>query len=102
LKQDKETKEYLDENKAIYQFVQSEGWGFVKGKLIKQIDDLQSIMNLEGAKTPEEMVMDIKVRRIVIEELLRWLGSVEGQAKQFEGNEGSLDERDRPSHIIRS
>lgn len=97
--QKEEQKKYLNENKAVYRFVKSRGWVIAKNKLMEKIDDLQSIMNVDG-KTPEEVVMDIKVRKLVCNELLDWVRSLEGQAQQFENNETLLP-REQKDYIIR-
>lgn len=92
MKQTIEEKKYLKENKALYKFIKSEGWKICKDKLVEQINDLQSIMNVDG-KTADEVFIDIKVRKIVVEELVRWVDSVEGQANQFENNMDSPGEK---------
>jgi hypothetical protein len=96
----KEQKKFLLDNKSVYRFVKSRGWVIVKNRLLEQINDMQSIMNVEGNQTPEQIVIDLKVRRAVCEELIRWVKSIEGQAEQFENNETSLPQEQK-SYIMR-
>lgn len=98
MKIDKEQKKYLEENRAVYQFVKSKGWKICKGKLMERIDDLQSIMNVDG-KTAEEVLLDVKTRKLIVQELLDWVKSIDGQAEQYEGNLDSLDETE-DSYIV--
>ena len=94
-----EEKKYIQENKSVYRFVKSRGWKICKDKLMKQIEDLQSVMNVDG-KSAEEVFIDIKVRKLVVEELVGWLNSIENQATQFEGNIISPDETDESPYDI--
>ena len=79
---DESQKKYLTENKHLYKFVKSRGWAIAKNKLMERIDDLQSIMNVDGNQTPEQVVLDVKVRRLVSTELLDWAKGLEGQTNQ--------------------
>jgi hypothetical protein len=92
-------KAHQKRNKAVWEFVDSDGWKYVKDDLIKKINDLQSLMNVEG-ETPEQVMLDIKVRKNVIAILLEWIKDVEGQVDQHIGNNFSPDESEI-IHIIR-
>lgn len=97
---DKERREFIKENNKLVRFVESEEWTYVKGLLMEKINDMQSIMNLEGTLTPEEIILDIKTRRGVVEELVRWVKEVEGKVEQYLANDvnDSLKEK---SYILR-
>lgn len=97
---DKAQQEHLKKNKEVYEFVTSDGWKYVKSEIVKNIEDLQSIMNIDG-DTPEAVVLDIKVRKNVMAILLEWLRDVEGMTAQYESNEFSSDETEM-MYIIRS
>lgn len=72
-------------------YVESDGWRWTKDRLAEKIMDLQSIMNLEG-KSPEEIVLDIKARKLTIDILMTTLKQVEGRAEQHRSNQ-TLAER---------
>lgn len=99
MRQEKEEIEHKKKNKAIYDFVSSDGWKYVKGQMLDTISDLQSIMNIESID-PEAVSREIQVRKNVIDILKEWLESIEGQANQYELNEFSLDESEY-MHIVR-
>lgn len=68
-------------NKALLKMVESDGWKVAREKIMNRIDDLQSIMNLESVK-PEELVTEVKVRGLVVQELVDILKEIEGEAEQ--------------------
>ena len=85
-KEKKEEIEHQKRNKAIYEFVTSDGWKHVKAQLLQKIEDLQSVMNIDS-QDPQKVVLEIATRRNTIELLIEWLGEVEGQVAQYESNE---------------
>lgn len=99
LAEEKAERQYLRDNKSVYQFVKSRGWTIAKGRLMDQISDIQSIMNVDG-KTADEVLIDVKVRKLLVEELLKWVKSVEGQAAQHEAD-GLQKEEEEIDHVIR-
>lgn len=88
---DKAQRSHLKKNKEIYEFTTSDGWKHVKAQLIAKIDDLQSIMNITE-EDPTKVIMDIKVRKVVMEILMEWMADVEGQTNQYEANDLPPDE----------
>lgn len=88
----KEKNQFNKENEAVYNFVKSDHWKLIEDKFMERINDLQSIMNIEG-KDADAIFFDMKVRRALIEEMLGIIKDFKGQATQYEQNELSPDER---------
>lgn len=100
MKKVNEDKEFIDKNKAVYEFVNSEGWKIFKQETLETIADIQSIMNVDL----EDPINDIKVRKNLAVELTNILKKYETQAYQYEHNtydeyELSPDEKRGNSHI---
>ena len=93
-------KEHIKKNNQLVRFVDSEEWTYVKSLLMDKINDMQSIMNLEGDMKAEEIILDIKTRRGVVEELVSWVKEVEGKVEQYLANDVKDLSKER-SHIIR-
>lgn len=79
-KMDKETQEILSEGKQLLSLVNTDGWEMAKNKLVNKIADLQNAFNIED-RTPEEMVIDLKARKIASMILFDWVRDIEGTAQ---------------------
>lgn len=88
---DKEQKKHDDENKALARLVSSKGWQVVRDIVSNKVSDLQSVLNVDGL-TAEEVMLDVKVRKLMVKELVDFLGEVEGRVAQYESNDLSPDE----------
>ena len=97
--EDVEQKRSLEKNKKVYEFVNSEYWPILTGMVFEEVNDLQSIMNLD-AKEAEEVVLELRVRKNVIESLMSFIQKIEGESTQYEQNELSGGERNT-GHILR-
>lgn len=91
--EEKEYQDFLKENKTVHDLVNSEYWPLIAKLFTDEINDLQSIMNVEG-KDAEEVFIDIKVRKNVVEILAGFLNKMVGQANQYEHNNLSQSESD--------
>lgn len=96
---DKEERKFHNDNKKIFNFVKSKHWPLVRDAIYQRIEDIQSVMNVDGL-TAEEVFIDIKVRKLLATELLDLIRSIEGQAMQYEQNELNPDESE-VSYILR-
>jgi hypothetical protein len=92
-------KKLFDKNKSIYKLVKSNGWKLFKEQVDQDILDFQSVMNVDISK-PEEVILDIKVRKNLVDYISKLIGKFEGQAKQFEENE--LKENDHELDDLRA
>ena len=79
---DKETKKTIYEGQLVYDFVQSDNWKFVKGKLDDLVKDVGSIFTLEE-KDPIELKTQIAARQIAVATIKAWVEDMEGSAEQF-------------------
>lgn len=81
---DSETAQVQAEGQMIADYVKSDGWRWVKDRLMEKIMDLQSIMNVDG--TPENVIVDLKSRRMAVETLVALIKQVESRAEQHSNN----------------
>jgi hypothetical protein len=92
-------KTLFNKNKSIYKLVKSNGWKLFKEQVDQDILDFQSVMNVDVTK-PEEIILDIKVRKNLVDYVSKLIAKFEGQAKQFEENE--LKEKDQEQDDLRA
>lgn len=98
---DKETSQVLQQGQAILDLVKSPGWQDVKNKLVEKIMTLGDITMVETeGKSAEQVMMDFKVRKQVIDVLVGWVKEVEGDANQFISNQQMLQEIKKTSVYI--
>lgn len=76
----------LSEGEMVDNFVQSDGWRWVKDRFTQKIMDLQSIKNLDKSKTATMLQREIIMRENVVEVLMEIIKEVEGRAAQHRGN----------------
>jgi len=81
---DSETATIQAEGQMIASYVESDGWRWVKDRLMEKIMDLQSIMNVDG--TPENVIVDLKSRRMAVETLVALIKQIESRAEQHSNN----------------
>jgi hypothetical protein len=81
---DKETIQVQAEGQMIADYVKSDGYRWVKDRLMEKIMDLQSIMNVDG--NPETVIVDLKARRMAVETLVSLIKQIEGRAEQHTNN----------------
>lgn len=86
MKLDKETAEVLKQGKKVSDFVKSEAWADVKGKLTAKLVDLADITTL-GEADPLLLLQEIKTRKLAINLVIGWVREIEGNANQHEANE---------------
>lgn len=91
------TDQIIGIQKRLNGLVGHEGWSIAREKLIERIQDLQNAFNIED-KTADEMLVDLKARKIATTILWDWLQDVEGTAKQLESNTLTLTKED---YIVR-
>lgn len=84
---DKETKQVLSEEKRVEMLCEHEGWSIVRQKLVNRINDLQSILNVNGEATPEQIAIDLKSRALAISTLVDFLQDIEGTAQKSKDNQ---------------
>lgn len=97
---DKETTETLSKQQTVSDFVQSDGWSYVRAKLIDKIMDLQSIKNIDSS-SPENAVLDLKVKNACVDILIEWLKEIEGEAAQGSYNLETMRESQKDEIIKR-
>lgn len=97
---EKEEKEYKQRNKELLNMVRSKGWELTRKKLFDRINDLQSVLNLSETD-PEKLVIEVKVRGLVVKELVDWLKEVEGEVLQHKDNEFSPSEMFDDINVIK-
>jgi hypothetical protein len=85
-KEDIENKRVEKENKEITSFVRTEAWGIIKNKLTDLVADMQNIANIPD-KSPEQVVVEIKARKLSCVILLNWLREIEGTANSINNQE---------------
>lgn len=95
---DKETQQVLSDEKKIEMLCQHEGWALVRQKLINRIMDLQSILNVDGNATPEQIAIDLRSRANAISILTDFLQDIEGTAQKSKDNTETFK---KTSYIIR-
>jgi hypothetical protein len=84
---DKETLQVQAEGQMIADYMKSDGYRWLKDRLMEKIMDLQSIMNVDG--TPENVIVDLKARRMAVETLVSLIKQLEGRAEQHTNNSGN-------------
>ncbi len=97
---DPETKKITDEQKAVREMTQSEGYGFVKQRLINRISALIDISNLDMKLTPEALAVEAKSKKLAAEILLLFLSvDIEATAEMAEPQGLTLNEE---SYIVKT
>jgi hypothetical protein len=87
---DKETKEILSDADHVRNMVNSQGWGYVKGKLDDLILDLQNINNLDMTNV-DSLNAQIAARKMAVDVIFGWLKlHVYGFVEQQEANNQPL------------
>jgi hypothetical protein len=85
---DQETDNVQTTGQMLSDYIKSDGWHWVRDRLMEKIMDLQSIMNVETASV-DLAFQDMKARRIAVETLLELIRDVEGTAQQHSNNAGN-------------
>lgn len=76
---DTETQKVQNEGEKAHYLTKNEDWNWAKRKLLQKVSNLDSIKTL---KEKENIIQEIKVRKIVIDVILEWLDEIEGIAQQ--------------------
>ena len=97
-KVDKETQKLLSEQEHVKNLTEQEGWGIVKGNLIKYVAALHNISSLNSTD-PQAMFNQVASRQLAAGILLEWLKDVEGTAAQFDANK-ELADQVKGSYIV--
>jgi hypothetical protein len=84
---DNETIQTQREGQLIADYVKSDGYRWLKDRLMEKIMDLQSIMNVDGS--PENVIVDLKARRMAVDTLVSLIKQIEGRAEQHSNNQVS-------------
>lgn len=84
---DNETAQTHAEGELIANYIKSDGYRWLKDRLMEKIMDLQSIMNVDG--TPENVIIDLKARRMAVETLVSLIKHIEARAEQHSNNQVS-------------
>lgn len=92
-----ETQKVLSIQKRLHDLLGHEGWSVARDKLFEKISDLQNAFNIDD-NSPENMLIDLKARKIATTILFDWFRELEGSASQFTTNDLTLN---RESYIIR-
>jgi len=79
--EDKETQRVHEEGEKAHYLTQNEDWKWAKKKLLQRVSNLDSVKTLKIGKG-EDTVLDIKVRKLVIDMVVDWLDDIEGIAQQ--------------------
>jgi len=79
-------KKLFNKNKDIYTLVKSRGWKAFKEQVDQDILDFQSVMNVD-LSSPDDVILDIKVRKNIVDYIVKLITKFEGQAAQFKANE---------------
>ena len=95
-KLDAETARLQHIGKALQEMIVSEGWDIARSRLTERILALQNAFQIED-KTADEMLVDLKSRKLASALLFDWLKDVEGTVEQTHTNLHTV----KPSHIIR-
>lgn len=82
---DQETNEVLTEGEELLNMTRSRGWGIARGKLTEKILDLQNIHNVDDTSI-DNVVVDMKSRKLAVAILFAFLKDIEGTASQHEAN----------------
>lgn len=91
------TQELIGIQKRLHSLIGHEAWGVARERLIEKITDLQNAFNIED-KTADEMLIDLRARKIATTILFDWLQDIEGTGKQYESNGLTLTKED---YIVR-
>jgi len=81
---DKETLETELEGQMVSEYVESDGWRYVRDRLMEKIMDLQSIMNIDP--DPNNVIIDLKARKMAVDILVKQIREIEGRASQHANN----------------
>jgi len=74
---DKETRDVYHEARTLRELVLSDGWKIARQKLVDKVLDLQNAFNIDD-KTPEDVLIDLRARKLATVTLYDWLKEVEG------------------------
>ena len=80
---DRETQAIVSEQKKLADLLGNEGWVIARNKFAEKVLDLQNAFNIED-KTPEEMVIDLRARKMATILLWDFLKQIEGAAEMPE------------------
>lgn len=86
MRMDKETSEILKRGNKLREFVKSEAWGDIKGKLTEKLVSLADITTLSDVD-PSQILQEIKTRKLAINLVMGWVREIEGEVSQHEANE---------------
>lgn len=92
---DKETLDIKHQLKLVGELVGHEGWQVVERSLIESIEMIQNLEEVE-IKTPEQVFLELRARKIAVSIIARWLENIKGTAEI--ANQELLDET--TSYII--
>lgn len=83
---DPETEQIKAIGKALKEMTETDGWGFARARLTDKILSLQNAFDIEESN-PEEMVRELKARKIATQILYDWLKTdIEGEVAQLQIN----------------
>lgn len=77
---DKETLDIKHQLKLIGELVGHEGWSVVERSLKESIDMIQNLEDLD-VKTPEQVFLELRARKIAVTIISGWLEYVKGTAE---------------------
>lgn len=89
-KLDQETSQLKAIAKSLQTLVQNDGWSIARDRLTTKILELQNAFAIED-KTADEMLIDLKARKVASTILFEWLKDIEGTIDQTEINLPSED-----------
>jgi hypothetical protein len=84
---DKETAAILTEGEELQLLVKGTGWGIVKRKWNELISNFNIANIVTDGKSPEEVMMEVRVTQRALEINNQWIRDVEGDAERHEFNE---------------
>lgn len=83
---DPETEYLKTIGKALKEMTETDGWGIARDRLTDKIISLQNAFDISDS-TPEEMVRELKARKIATQILFDWLKTdIEGEVASLEIN----------------
>lgn len=88
-----ETGEQLTDADHVRSMLDSKGWGYVHGKLVNRVMDLQNIYNLDMSD-PTTVNIQLAARKMAVETIRDWLkADVIGFVEQQVSNTQDLTEK---------
>lgn len=98
-KVDKETSALINDTKEIRNTLKSKGWKLIHEKFVEKVIDLADIGNIE-TDDPQQMLIEVKARKIAAEYFMSWMKDITGQVQQVEDNKKALAMRVTESVFI--